>query len=87
MMGSLMFMLGEDMSIFALKTMAPSGYFPAFISRNRRRFSSTGLSLYGEGVPGSVRVPRVAVICSGVSSQTYALPSIMYFSAISYSLS
>ena len=43
--GSLMLMLGEAMSILALSTFSPSLYLPSFISSNSLRFSSTLLFL------------------------------------------
>ena len=61
-------MLGFAMSSFALSTIEPSTASAVFILLNSSRFSSTGLSLYGLGVPGVVGVPFCAAICSEVCS-------------------
>lgn len=45
MMGSLMLMLGDAISILALSTFSPSAYLPSFISSKSLRFSSTDLFL------------------------------------------
>ena len=45
------------------------------------RFSEGALSRQGEFLPGSVSVPLYSFISSGVSSQTYAFPSLMSFTA------
>ena len=62
--------LYEVMSILALSASVPSANSPAFIRSNKSRFSSTGRSRYGLSRPGSVRVPRCALISSAVSSST-----------------
>ncbi len=46
------------MSILARSTRAPFGNSPAFMRRNRSRFSSTERSRNGLFLPGSVSVPR-----------------------------
>ena len=47
------------MSILARSTRVPFGNSPAFMRRNRSRFSSTVRSRNGEFLPGSVSVPRL----------------------------
>ena len=84
MTGSLMFILGELMSIFALRTLLPSGNSPFFILSNKSRFSSMLLSLYGEFLPGSVRVPLYSLISSADKSHTKAFPFFISLIAASY---
>ena len=48
------------MSILARSTRAPFGNSPAFMRRNRSRFSSTERSRNGLFLPGSVSVPRAS---------------------------
>ncbi len=63
-------MLPEAMSIFARSTRAPLGNSPDRILRNRSKFCSTERLRYPLSCPGSVRVPRIARISSGVESST-----------------
>ena len=70
-------MLGEAMSILALRTRAPSGNSPARMRSNRSRLSSTGRSRHGLFFPGAVNVPRYSRISSAERSSTYALPASM----------
>ena len=56
-----MLTFGLAMSIFSRSTCAPSGNSPAFIRRNRSRFSATLRSRHGLAAPGCVSVPRVAL--------------------------
>ena len=57
-------MFDEAMSIFARSTQSPSLNSPAFMRAKRSRFSSTPRERPGEGVPGVVRLPRMARISS-----------------------
>ena len=51
-----------SVSIRARRTWAPSGCSPRLISSSNRSDSSGGRSRNGDGVPGSVTVPRPARI-------------------------
>ena len=64
-----MLIFPDVISILARRTLLPSGYFPSFISRNNRKFSSGVRSRYGLFFPGSVKVPRYSLICSAFRSQ------------------
>jgi len=61
---------GEAMSIFARRTFSPSANSPAFMRAKRSRFSSTLRLRYGLSLPGSVSVPRYALISSAERSST-----------------
>ncbi len=63
-------MFGEDMSIFARSTYAPSGNSPARMRRKRSRLSAAGRSRYGLLRPGAVNVPRYSRISSADSEST-----------------
>ncbi len=76
-----MLMLPLAMSIFARRVRLPSANSPARMRRNRSRFSSTLRLRYGDSVPGSVSVPRVARTSSWLRSQTKASPWRISFSA------
>ena len=67
--GSRMLKFGEFMSILARKVRAPSGNSPAFMRRNRSRFSSTERLRYGLSVP-PLMPPRVLATSSADRSQT-----------------
>ena len=82
-----MFILGDDISIFALRTFSPSANLPALISSNKARFSSTLLFLYGLSLPGSLSVPLYSLICSAVRSSTNAFPFLIKATAASYIVS
>ena len=60
----------EAISILALNTFDPSSNSPFFILSNKSKFSSIERLRYGESLPGSVKVPRYSLICSGLKSQT-----------------
>ena len=79
-----MLMLGDFMSIFARSTCAPSACLPSRISAKSLRFSSTERERYGDSMPCSVSVPRVARTSSAVCESTYASPCLMSSTAKSY---
>ena len=80
-------MLGEAMSIFALRHHSPSPYLPSRISRKICRLRSGVVSREGEGRPGRSGTPRYSFHSSCVRLQQYACPALIRLSAISYILS